>query len=148
MNEIICKNDKSMNYNIETMKYLLDEIQKIIQNLKKDKLYLYGLMFYKLNGNCMYDTNEVLTKEVELKYKIAVGKKKLRQRLAYVLLSDYLNEYINIVEKLDYKECKSLLNDIELNLVLLDFEKDDDIWNFIVSYIKKYITDSEKCEAN
>lgn len=133
---------KLLNYHYKNTGNLKLDIVSSIQNISMEMIkankYLKKVewiccsMIYKYNSKLIYIKN-ILQKLIE------EDKEKLSSLIHIILFSKYFRSVFEIDGNINMLEIKLLIKDIEENIFLLIFDKSEDISNYILSYIKKFV---------
>ncbi len=133
---------------IETSNYDMNLNNEIIKSKIRTEINVLG----KKIIICNYILNII---ELELNYINSLSSKrklrniiqerkkiielKLNKIIKNIVTSENLKDVFEIKRKIKNQEINLLLNDIEDSLKFLNFPKNDDISNFILAYIKKFL---------
>ncbi len=131
---------KLLNYHYKNTGNLKSDIVSAIQNISMEMIkankYLKRVewicMIYKYNSKLVYIKN-ILQKLIE------EDKEKLSSLIHIILFSKYFRSVFEIDGNINMLEINLLIKDIEENIFLLVFDKSEDISNYILSYIKKFV---------
>lgn len=131
---------KLLNYHYKNTGNLKSDIVSAIQNISMEMInankYLkrveWMYMIYKYNSKLVYIKN-ILQKLIE------EDKEKLSLLIHIILFSKYFRSVFEIDGNINMLEINLLIKDIEENIFLLVFDKSEDISNYILSYIKKFV---------
>lgn len=114
---------------IKTIQNIVVEMINANRDLKK--IECVGIIYgYNLELICIKNKLQKL---------IAVDKEKLSSLIHIILFSKYFRDVFEIDGNINILEITLLIKDIEENIFLLVFDKSDDISNYILSYIKKFM---------
>lgn len=140
---LITKLTKTLDYhykNTGNFKYDLSRsIQLIVKEIMTINIYMIQLDNYK--KYC--DNIKKFESEINiLRNLLIIDKNKLKQLLTIILFNKTLKKVFNIKGTLNLQELNRLFEDIELNIFILDFERDKDISNYIIEYVKLFANNS------
>ena len=111
-------------------------IKKSGTTLLKTNQYLKQLILLSI----IYKNDSRLISNIQKAMKIIkLERNKLENALKLILSSEYLKSIFKIETQLTDKEMNILIKDIEESIFLLNFETEEELENFVIAYIKKYV---------
>ncbi len=140
---LIAKLTKILNYHYRNTGNFKYDLSKSIQLIVKEIMIINIYMIQLDNYKKYCDNIKKFEGEINiLKNLLIIDKNKLKQLLTIILFNKTLRKVFNIKGKLNLKEVNRLFEDIELNIFILDFEKNKDISNYIIEYMKLFSNNS------
>lgn len=110
-------------------------IQNIIKEILDEYQYMIQMRYLKM----IYIDELKINKKIALVEKlIYLNQMKLRIIIYFIMLSKYFRETFEISKELKSYEINILVKDIQENILLLKFDNNNDISNYILAYIKKF----------